>query len=188
MNLLTAKYRKSRAKKAASYIIPWVEDGERVLDFGCGDMLVAEEVVKKKKVKIQGIDVININETDLPYLQYQGDRIPFKDNSFDVTYASYVLHHTPDVEFFVKECLRVSRRRVILLEDVFTNRAEQLLVKGCDYGNMFISREMNMALNFKSVQGWMALFGTLGVKRVETVPIRPAFLKPTRHRMFVLDV
>lgn len=179
---------RKRAVKAANYISPFIEENQRVLDFGCGDMLVSDELLRQKKLMLQAIDVIDIRRVKLPFQPYDGQKIPFPDKSFDVTFASYVLHHTTDIQALVREMIRVTTKRIILLEDVYSNEVELTMARVCDYGNMMLSREMNITLNFLSLDQWQQLFKELGISRVKITPIHPAIVTPTRHARLVADL
>lgn len=49
--------------------------------------------------------------------RYDGRRIPFEDNSFDVVLIAFVLHHCQSPESVLREAARVANR-VVVLEDV----------------------------------------------------------------------
>ena len=59
-------------------------------------------------------------------------KLPFKDNEFDFVIASHVMEHVEDVELFIKELERVSKKGYIelptMLEDnlVFENKKDHL--------------------------------------------------------------
>jgi len=50
---------------------------------------------------------------------YDGARMPFADGAFDAALAMYVLHHTPDPARVLAEMKRVSRRRIVLVEELY---------------------------------------------------------------------
>ncbi len=45
---------------------------------------------------------------------YDGVRLPYDDNSFDLVYASHVLEHVPDERGFLSEVARVAKRAIYL--------------------------------------------------------------------------
>ena len=59
-------------------------------------------------------------------------KLPFKDNEFDFVIASHVMEHVVDIEFFIKELERVSKKGYIelptMLEDnlVFENKKDHI--------------------------------------------------------------
>ena len=58
---------------------------------------------------------------DKKFILIEGKDLPFENNEFDFVYASHVIEHIDDVEFFIKEIQRISKRGYIelpsLLED-----------------------------------------------------------------------
>lgn len=177
-----------RARRVASYLAKAIRPRGKVLDLGCGGMTVAKFVKESLGVDVVGVDVINVNETNLPMLIGYGEKLPFADQSFDAVYAALVLHHTQYPIEVLDECLRVSRHRLIVLEDVHKNPFELSLLKMFDWiGNRTISAEMPFPFNFRSEKQWLEIFQRLRVKVKDVESIRPVPWRPTRHRMFILD-
>ena len=177
-----------RAKRIASFITPFLHQNDKVLDFGCGNLLVAEYIKKKIDVDILGLDVIDIHTNDIPFQKYAGEKIPFPSKRFDVLYASGVLHHINDLQKLLTECLRVVKKRLIILEDTPKNYVERTVAKFLDHSNLLISHEMNLALNFKSESEWYGILQAFPVKKICSFPVRPNPIRLTRHRLFVVDV
>ena len=50
---------------------------------------------------------------------YDGEHMPFADGAFDTAIAMYVLHHTVDPATVLGEMRRVSRKRIILVEELY---------------------------------------------------------------------
>jgi SAM-dependent methyltransferase len=50
---------------------------------------------------------------------YDGEHMPFADGAFDASLAMYVLHHTPRPAEVLQEMRRVSRRRIVLVEELY---------------------------------------------------------------------
>ena len=107
-----------RARWAARILIPWVRPGDRVLDIGAGDCRV--DVVLKAKIacEVTPVDILDYNRTNLPLTIFDGKRLPFADDSFDVGLFLFVLHHVEDVDACLAEARRVCRRHVIAFEDL----------------------------------------------------------------------
>ncbi len=59
-----------------------------------------------------------VNKDDL--VLYDGNRMPFADGEFDTATAMYVLHHTTNPLVTLGEMKRVARRRVILVEELYS--------------------------------------------------------------------
>lgn len=90
-----------------------------VLEVGCGTGAVLAEAVRRGIGKSHvGIDMadprdhIDDRAIGLDLRQYDGSRLPFDDNSFDLVYASHVIEHVPDPRSFLAEIARVSRALV----------------------------------------------------------------------------
>jgi SAM-dependent methyltransferase len=177
-----------RAERVASFLEGVIEPGARVLDCGCGKMRVGELISQEGQIEVTGIDVISLNETDLDMCLGDAGKLPFADNSFDAVYAVSVLHHTEKPQGVLRECLRVARGRLVVVEDVYRNGFELLLLKLFDWlGNRPFAAEMSLPFTFRSERDWLAQFKKMGVKVAKVIPVRPVPWRPTRHRMFVLE-
>jgi SAM-dependent methyltransferase len=93
-----------------------------VLEVGCGTGAVLAELVRRKiGQRHVGIDMTNPQEhldplvrtLGIEFLQYDGGRLPFPDQSFDLVYASHVVEHVPDPRGFLAELQRVAKRFVV---------------------------------------------------------------------------
>ena len=86
------------------------KDNFVILDLGAGAGELNRYNLKEQGRKIYGIDLdprIAHNKTlDLGVLG-NGDRLPFKDGSFDLIFCIYVLEHIENPELFAKEISRV---------------------------------------------------------------------------------
>lgn len=67
---------------------------------------------------VTSLDIVNRNKTNVKLALYDGKKIPFPDNTFDIVIVSFVLIFIPkNIEEIVKELARVSRNYVLVLED-----------------------------------------------------------------------
>lgn len=88
----------------------------RVLDVGCGDGMVSALLqAKRPDLDITGIDVLCRKNTHIPVEIFDGTRIPFSNDSFDLILFSDVLHHTEDPLVLQREARRVARH--VLMKD-----------------------------------------------------------------------
>jgi ubiquinone/menaquinone biosynthesis C-methylase UbiE len=97
------------AENTFSYISPFIDPSDEVLDVGSGQCLVADLIQKRITDKIKCIDVIDINKSLVPLSIFDGQNIPFPDNTFDVILCNFVLHHTIDQEILINEIKRATR-------------------------------------------------------------------------------
>jgi SAM-dependent methyltransferase len=105
----------------ASRIARRVRDGDALLDVGCGAGRLLTELAMFREIRPFGVDV-SLDRyvfTEIPAARFDGRSLPFAARSFDVTVCCYVLHHlTPDdARALLREMVRVTRRRIVLLED-----------------------------------------------------------------------
>ena len=97
-----------------------------VLDIGCG-----YNAIKFAKVICDVQDLSN-HYQDKKFIRLTEKKLPFKDKEFDFVVASHVMEHVEDIEFFIKELERVSKKGYVelptKLEDnlVFENKKDHL--------------------------------------------------------------
>ncbi len=168
-----------RAKIIAEEILPCLTGAKTILDFGCGNMLISKYIFEKsnKKIKITGLDVIDLNMTDLNHVLYDGKKIPFKDKQFDVVIAIFALHHTGNPKEMLKECIRVARSKVILAEDIYQNRIEEIITKGADWIITHFALSQDMQSNFLSINEWKEEFlkNNLRLAQLKRIDLAPLF-------------
>ena len=97
-----------------------------ILDIGCG-------YTAHKKANVI-CDVQDLSEfyKGRDFVKLKDKTLPFKDNEFDFVITSHVIEHVEDVNFFIKELQRISKKGYIelptILEDnlVFENKNDHL--------------------------------------------------------------
>lgn len=115
-------------------------DKAKVLDIGCGDMTIAENIMSK----LEGTDITCLDTYPLPedlkgeekwnkYVGFDGKNIPFEDKKFDVAILCDVLHHDFEhVQQILSEAYRVAK--FVIIKDHF------------EYG--FVSRQTLRLMDF----------------------------------------
>ena len=97
-----------------------------ILDIGCGYN------ANKFANVICDVQDLSNHYLNKKFIKLTEIKLPFKNNEFDFVIASHVIEHVEDVEFFIKELERVSKKGYIelptMLEDnlVFENRKDHL--------------------------------------------------------------
>ena len=126
-----------------------------------------------------------------PYVVYDGAHLPFADGAFDTTLILLALHHCDDPEGVLDEALRVTRRRLIVMESVFRTRLDRFWLDLLD-GRLNARRHggaMNVPLAFRTLDGWRALFASRGLRVSETRWLGSWWERLVHHpALFVLDV
>lgn len=96
----------------------YVKEGDRVLDFGCGNGRLFELFRDIKNIYYIGVDqsdkLIGLARAEHPVGEFLciGDpRLPFADSSFDAVFAVAILHHIPSRR--KREDLLIEFRRVL---------------------------------------------------------------------------
>ncbi len=149
------------ARQKFNRISAYLKNGDRVLEVGCGPCSVCLHL-RERGYDVTPLDVRDLSLTPAvrPIL-YDGRTMPFGDGAFDIALLLTVLHHTSDPPSVLLEAGRVARR-IIVIEDVYSNRAQQILTYFMDsLVNLEFSGHPhnNMADN-----EWRALFAALGLK------------------------
>jgi ubiquinone/menaquinone biosynthesis C-methylase UbiE len=168
-------------------IEPFIDEGSQVLDLGSGTGWVGKRIQERKGCMVRLVDVLDCNETDLPLTLYDGKSIPHPDRSFDITLLMFVLHHTTNDLQILREAARVSRRRIVVVEDTPRNPLERFVDRTCDTLMSLQHGYFNPA-NYKTTAEWERIFATLGLRvgaRVIEKPFIPFYYTKT---VFALDV
>lgn len=109
----------------------FLRPGDRILDLGSGPGSVCL-LLRSKGFAVTPVDIqdVALDARVRPQL-YDGRRLPFADDAFDVTLLLTVLHHTHDPAAVLAEAGRVARR-VIVIEDVYRSPAQMRLTWWAD--------------------------------------------------------
>ncbi len=141
-----------------------IPDNSYVLDYGCDDGKVAEAIMRiKPSVKIVGIDVQGDRSCQIPRKIYDGKKIPYKSNTFDVVVSLDVLHHTKDIKASLKELKRVSKKYIIIKDHAVYSEFSKKLLTFTDYMTN-LEANINCAYNFPYKEKWYEMFKELKFK------------------------
>jgi ubiquinone/menaquinone biosynthesis C-methylase UbiE len=111
---------KRRAEKKWNLLAPHIPSGSRsLLDLGAGEGYVGEYARIDRGIEVYLADVTDFNRTPLPYITFDGRRLPVEDRRFDTTILVYVLHHAENPGQVLTEARRVTRNRIVILESVY---------------------------------------------------------------------
>jgi len=180
---------KKRTERIVDLIEDLIEEGGEVLDIGAGGGWVAKELEKRKNVKITLLDVTDFNQTDLKLVLYDGKNIPFPDNHFDASLLIFALHHCLDPLKVLKEARRITKGKIVIIEDIPTSWLNRIFLCFWDVISNLISvikppGEI-IAFNFKTVPRWQKIFKDLDLKLIKQKEGERG--KLIRHVLFLLE-
>ncbi len=161
----------------------WIKSGERVLDVGCGNGVVSNQIKEYFHTKMTGCDVMNYLIRRLSFVKMDTpDKLPFPDKSFDIVMFNDVLHHTTNInqEKLLKEALRVSRKVLIFeVKPTLVGTISDYLI------NKIHNPNMDTPFTFRTPQKWQTLFKNLKA-RYQVDDIKRPALYPFSHMAFRL--
>jgi len=178
-----------------SLVSPHIAGLGTLLDFGCGDLGMAQELTNMyPRLRITGIDVV-APESFVPtrrvrFFPYDGIRIPFPARSFDGVFASHVFHHTNDPEAALRECVRVAKKKLIFIEPVLRHPWEKPGFCFMDsLANVFRKEKIPMPFTVQSYPWWKGIGSKLKLtlQADRAIHTFPAFLPIGETHLFVFE-
>jgi SAM-dependent methyltransferase len=111
-------YRASEAHREGEdldLLVEWAAGGQTALDVGTGGGHVG------RRLREAGLDVVTVDAAPgmRPDVVSRAEDLPFADESFDVVACRIAAHHFEDVRAAVREMARVSRDRVLVVDNLF---------------------------------------------------------------------
>jgi SAM-dependent methyltransferase len=100
-------------------ILAEVADATTVLDVGCGNGWLLGQMSSNRPgaAALVGVDVLDEPRIGGHYRYARGvvERLPFKDDAFDVVVCTHTIEHLLDVEGAVAELTRVARHKLVVV-------------------------------------------------------------------------
>lgn len=148
----------------------YLKPGSRVLDIGGGWGFYAAPL-EKRGHELTVLDVVKPGLQKAPVVVYSGGKMPFENNAFDASLLVTMLHHTPDPEAILKEAARVTRDKLIVVEDLYHHALGRFwtILRDRFYNFEFFGHPCQ----FKNREEWLEVFRRLdfslcGEERVYT--------------------
>jgi ubiquinone/menaquinone biosynthesis C-methylase UbiE len=141
-----------RARHIARCIAPYVSQNPRVLDIGCGNGVVTQELHDIFGFEVLGADVVKYLKKDIPFAQMTSStQLDFEDKQFDVGLINDVLHHIEydDQLKLVQEAARVCK--IVL---IFDARPSPLGFFFDKVMNRIYNKDMPIPLTFRHQEEW----------------------------------
>jgi SAM-dependent methyltransferase len=111
---------RSRVLREIERLLRPLPTAARALDFGAGDGWFARQVARCGLARhVVPVDVRRWPGADGSPVIFDGERLPFADRAFDLTYAIDVLHHCPDPEGMLDEVLRCTRMHFLIKDHTY---------------------------------------------------------------------
>ncbi len=157
---------KLRYEKVKNYIV-----GEKILDLGAGNGLLALEIKEQLNKKVVLVDIVDYNYTDLPLILYNPeDKIPLADKEVDTTILYTVLHHASNPKHLLEEATRVTKQRLVIKESYIEEDVIRMTNGFFDwfYNRVVGDEDINVPLNFLKMEGWERLLKSYGFNVIET--------------------
>jgi ubiquinone/menaquinone biosynthesis C-methylase UbiE len=191
---MAINYRSQTVRKetlhTVSLVAPHVPPGASVLDVGCGEGYVLEELGARGAGELFGVDVVDIRrEKARPFQLFDGVGLPFSNGRFEVVLLSFVLHHVPDDRkcALLREALRVCRGTVVIVEDTPVTLFDRIMNRL--HGETYRRRiRSTAAYGFLTEGEWRWLFRGMGVEP-ESRPLSRfcrSILQPFARTAFLL--
>lgn len=164
------------ARRKARWIAPSLRDGDRLLEIGSGP----GSLIRALKSEGRAVIPVDIEDSafseELRPILFDGRRLPFPDDSFDVSLLLTTLHHADDPDALIREAMRVAPR-LIIIEDVYRSALQRRLTLIADsLTNLSFAHHPH---NNRDDDGWRATFSSLGLRllRADFKPYVGAFLQ-----------
>ncbi len=146
-------------------ILPYVEDGERLLDVGCGKGKIAKIISQKKDVLVVGAEIYDSN-CCIDCKRFDGCNLPFKDSSFNTVVVVDVIHHADDGLKLLNELCRVASKKVIIRDHYYSSWLGLLFLKFVDWTTNII-HGVSTPFNFRTKKEWEKDLASLPAKNLK---------------------
>ncbi len=166
-----------RVRALVRALSPLLEGGD-VLDVGSGNGMLSHLIMQQRPdVKISGLDVHLREESYVPTVHYDGQTIPYPDGSFSRVMLVDVLHHTDDPVHMLRECLRVSRKGVVVKDHFYSNPFEYQMLRFLDWvGNA--PHGVRLPYNYFTRTQWAAYLQTSKCYEIQLMNAVPHMYPP----------
>jgi SAM-dependent methyltransferase len=157
---------RKETRHTVSLVAPHLRRNMSVLDVGCGEGYVTEELRARGVREVVGVDIVDLRrDKDGPFSLYDGRTLPFPAQRFDLVMLNFVLHHVPDdlKIGLIREALRVTRGALFVLEDTPATALDRFVSRR--HGDAY-RRKIDSAapFGFLTLEEWRWLFRGMGLE------------------------
>lgn len=178
-----------RAMEIVEPILPWMMNSDgKILDFGCGlghaGYLISQQTgrpveyydVRKYPYPPEGVEI----------KVFDGKKLPCDDGEFDTSLVVFVMHHVPNPPDSLKEVVRVSKRYVLICEDLMRSKREMIVEAIKDtIANFFLP---HMTLQYRIESDWEKMFEEMGLKIEKKTYFQTKYIFNFKHVAWLLSV
>lgn len=161
---------KMRLHSLHQKIVPILRAGDHVLDVGCGSGALGRAIIDSPKcpprVKITGLEKFRRGDELALVKFYDGQKIPYPDESFDVVILADVLHHASDPHHLIYECSRVVKRVLIIKDHKVEGFLAQQRISLMDWASN-VQYGIPCLYRYNTLREWEKLFEQLDLE-IET--------------------
>ena len=179
---------RARAEWALGRLAPYLKPGEQVLNLGAGDGFLSRMIRERFNCNVTNVDVVDSALLpEEPVVVYDGEHLPFPDDSFDCVLLLHVLHHCLNQRQVARETARVCRGRAVVIEDTNRGKADLALLR---WVHAYLEKMEDMPAaecHFRCPADWVGFFESCGLKLVSRTswPLYMNFLPPG-NQLYVL--
>lgn len=178
-----------RTEKIINTFDDFINKSEKILDIGAGGGWIGKEIQKRKGASVTLLDIIDFNQTDLNFILYDGKNIPFPDNYFDTSLLIFTLHHCNYPLKVLEEAKRVTKKKIIIVEDIPTFWLNKIFLYFWDIWTNLPSLIRppgeNITFNFKTIPGWQKIFNDFQLKIIFQKEFQSNRL--IHHTLFIIE-
>lgn len=171
---LDADIHTKRAAFFADALTPHIPTGSSLLDVGAGDGLLASTLRDRMQLNVRAVDIEARSLGNLQVEVYDGKTLPLDDQSVDYAMCVAVLHHCDDPVAVLREIRRVTRKRLLLVEDLFDSATDRLCVIGFHHYLRFVEKMPFNRNGFASTGRWRERLFEAGFRLSRTIVLGKA--------------
>ena len=116
-----------RVNTKIEQITKYLKPHETILDVGCGNGILCKGL-RDMGYEVSAVDINNNSFLpDVSPVIYDGEKLPYKDDEFDIIVLITVLHHATEPEKLLLEGKRVAKK-LIIIEEIYGSTIEKYWV------------------------------------------------------------
>ncbi len=177
------KKMKKLADLMVERVLPYLNNVNSIIDVGCGNCFIAKRLTERGK-QVTAVDIKDQSlEPSVKVTVFNGEKLPFPDQSFDLGLLLTVMHHTPSPEKIFAEVARVSKE-ILVIETSYRNIFEKFLIVLFD---SLINFQPRFFWNsYRSDSQWQTFFRNMGYKIVKSSKQIDLQIIPYFHPLYYL--